>query len=147
MDVWLRVLMAVVLILAPSALFVLLYRGLVRLQDQELIARLAEAGHLEPASLDGMKGTDGDRGHESERKRRAGGLGRNAAINERRAAYLREYGGPESRSTMAHRARENRRDRPAGEVVGARETVRCPACGTENAVEFGLCWNCLEWLD
>ena len=149
MNLWLRVLMAVVLVVAPSVLFVLLYRGLMRLQDQELIARLAEAGHLDPASLDGIEGiADGDRSPEAEREqRRAGGLDRNVAVNERRAAYLREHGGPETRSTASHRTGRSRREHPAREVVGAREVLRCPECGAENAAEFGLCWDCLEWLD
>lgn len=148
MDVWLRVLMALLLIVAPSVLFVLLYRGLMRLQDQELIARLAEAGHLDPASIEGLHDTTGDdREIDAERRGRAGGPGRNATVDERRAAFLREHGGPESRSTAAHRTGQSSRDRFAGEVVGARQVVRCTTCGTENVAEFGLCWNCLEWLD
>lgn len=151
MEVWLRVVMALLLVLAPSVLFVLLYRGLMRLQDQELISRLAEAGHLDPASIERIEGTSGgDRHRGSERDgRRAGGHVRNAGVNERRAAFLREHGGPESRSTAAHRVRDEHSVRTPTEVVGTRdrEIVRCGNCGTENAAEFGLCWNCLEWLD
>lgn len=149
MDIWVRVLMALVLVFAPSILFVLLYRGLVRLQDQELIARLAEAGHLDPASVEAIQDSPrGGRETDDERGGRLDALDRNA-VNERRAAFLREYGGPESRSTAAHRSasQRDRRDQPAHEAIGAREVVRCPECGTENAAEFGLCWNCLEWLD
>ena len=92
MDVRLRVLLAVLLIIAPSVLFVLLYRGLLRLQDQELIARLAEAGHLDSDSLERVgTGSHGDRNPERERSgRRAGEPGRNAGVAERRAAFLRE---------------------------------------------------------
>ena len=145
MDVRLRVLLALLLIIAPSVLFVLLYRGLVRLQDQELIARLAEAGHLDPDSLERVgTGSHGDRNPERERSgRRAGEPGRNAGVAERRAAFLRERTDSDSRSTAAHRAPE---ENPIPEDDD-RELTRCGNCGTENVAEFGLCWNCLEWLD
>jgi hypothetical protein len=137
--------MAVVLILAPSVLFVLLYRGLMKLQDQELIARLAEAGHLDPASIERIEGTDG---HEETReaepeRRRTGSVGRNAGASRRRAAFLRERGGTDSGSTTADRTR----DEAVAEGSDVQETVRCEHCGSENTAEFGLCWNCLEWLD
>ena len=152
MDAWLRVSMAVLLVFAPSVLFILLYRGLMRLQDQELIARLTEAGHLDPASIETIEGTAGrDRERDCEPEgRRAGTPGRNAGVNGRRAAFLREHGGPESRSTTAGRARNERpagEVGPGGEIDGVQEVVRCESCGTENAAEFGLCWNCLEWVD
>lgn len=150
MDVWLRVAMGIVLILAPSVLFVLLYRGLLRLQDQELIARLAEAGHLDPSLVEPMDGTSGhDRPRGVREGNRSGTLSRNVGVNERRAAFLRDHGGPQSRSTAAHSARGERQNPMVPEVVGARdrEIVRCGHCGLENAAEFGLCWNCLEWLD
>ena len=145
MDVWLRVLLAVLLIIAPSVLFVLLYRGLLRLQDQELIARLAEAGHPDSDSLERVgTGSHGDRNPERERSgRRAGEPGRNAGVTERRAAFLRERDGSDSCSTVGHHT-------PVEDLVSGnddRELVRCENCGTENVAEFGLCWNCLEWLD
>ncbi|PSQ26652.1 hypothetical protein BRD01_00500 [Halobacteriales archaeon QS_8_65_32] len=152
MEAWLRVAMAVVLVFAPSVLFVLLYRGLVRLQDQELIARLAEAGHLDAASVEGLDGTsddDRDIGDSERERRQTGTSGRNATVDGRRAAFLRERGGPESRSTTAHRADSEspERGRPANGAPDARDVAPCPECGSENAMEFGLCWNCLEWIE
>jgi hypothetical protein len=145
MDVRLRVLLAVLLILAPSVLFVLLYRGLLRLQDQELIARLAEAGHLDSDSLERVgTGSHGDRDVERKRSgRRTGEPGRNTGAIERRAAFFRERDDPGSRSVATdHAPREY-----SVPEDGDRELARCGNCGTENAAEFGLCWNCLEWLD
>ncbi|PSP74177.1 hypothetical protein BRC86_06765 [Halobacteriales archaeon QS_3_64_16] len=144
MDVRLRVLLAVLLIIAPSVLFVLLYRGLLRLQDQELIARLAEAGNLDSDSLDRVgTGSRGDRDTDEKRgDRRAGEPGRNAGVTDRRAAFLRQRGDSDSRTTAAHHA-------PGEDPIleDDRELTRCGNCGTENVAEFGLCWNCFEWLD
>jgi hypothetical protein len=49
MDVWMRVVAAAVLAVAPSILFVGLWRGLMRLRDDDLVERVSgEWGETEP---------------------------------------------------------------------------------------------------
>jgi hypothetical protein len=132
MEAWLRLLVAVVLILIPSALFVGLRRGLARLRDDELVGRLVEAGHLDPSAVEGM-GSLGSEDRSAEGDRRGATHDPNANVTARRGAFLSD--------------RDDHKEGTGSAEHTTRKRNRCETCGALNPDAIERCWQCLEPIE
>jgi len=128
MDVWLRVTIAVFVVLAPTALFLGLWRGMMHLRDDEL-ASVVTARQLR-GLFDTLPSGRPNAGRFEEVT--DGGIGEAAVGRSRRSEPAK--GHPRPRASEI-------------EIGVEPDSTECSRCGEPNPTAAELCWDCGAYLN